>query len=207
MKICKIENCENKHRSKGLCSKHYKQLWFQQNKNRIYKEYREVRKQRRKNHYEKNKNKEKANHKIWRLKNLKNRLQYYKNWYEKNKQSVLKRSALYRKSKIKTDLQYKLRHILRSRFYSALRGKYKAGSAITLLGCSIEEFVVYLSLKFQPGMNWNNYGRDGWHIDHIKPLKLFDLTNVDHLKKALHYTNLQPLWKAQNLSKGSKYEV
>jgi hypothetical protein len=53
-------------------------------------------------------------------------------------------------------------------------------------------------------MSWDNWTTDGWHIDHIKPLASFDLTDRQQLLLACHYTNLQPLWAIDNLSKGDR---
>ena len=104
--------------------------------------------------------------------------------------------------KYKTDIQYKLRILLRSRLFFALKGERKSGSAVKDLGCSIPELRTYLEFKFQSGMTWDNQGE--WHIDHIKPLASFDLTDRKQLLLACHYTNLQPLWAIDNLSKGDK---
>lgn len=53
-------------------------------------------------------------------------------------------------------------------------------------------------------MTWENWGRRGWHIDHIAPLSSFDLTDPVQFRRAVHYTNLQPLWWFDNLSKGKR---
>jgi hypothetical protein len=114
------------------------------------------------------------------------------------------RNSKYFKDRLKKDLQFKLSCTLRSRLSHALKNSQKTGSAVKDLGCTIEELRVYLESKFQEGMSWDNYGFYGWHIDHIRPLASFDLSNPEELKKACHYTNLQPLWAEENLSKGDK---
>lgn len=86
----------------------------------------------------------------------------------------------------------------------AIKKNSKTGSAVTDLGCSIDELSAHLESKFTDGMNWENYGKTGWHIDHIRPLSSFDLTNQEDVRKACHYTNLQPLWWQDNLSKGKR---
>lgn len=100
--------------------------------------------------------------------------------------------------------EYMLALRLRQRLYAALRNQYRNGSAVRDLGCSIHEFKLYIESKFQSGMSWSNYGRTGWHIDHIKPLASFNLSNKAELRAAVHYTNLQPMWALDNLKKADK---
>lgn len=95
---------------------------------------------------------------------------------------------------------------LRSRLSKALSRNQKTVSMSEYLGCSLDELRLYIESKFEPGMTWDNYSVNGWHIDHIKPLNLFDLTNPDQLKEACNYTNLQPMWAKDNRSKSDSYE-
>jgi hypothetical protein len=74
-------------------------------------------------------------------------------------------------------------------------------SAVRDLGCSVENLRLHLEALFTSGMSWDNYGRGGWEIDHITPLSAFDLTDPAQALRAVHFTNLQPLWAAENLSK------
>jgi len=100
--------------------------------------------------------------------------------------------------------QVRLRNIMRTRLCTALKRGTKSGSAVRDLGCSIQYLIAYLEERFSPGMSWENHAHDGWHIDHILPLSSFDLTDREQFLRACHYTNLQPLWAADNLSKGYK---
>jgi len=106
--------------------------------------------------------------------------------------------------KLKRNLQYRIASNLRSRIYTAIKAISKNGSAIRDPGCSVSELIVYLESLFKEGMTWDNYGRGGWHIDHILPLSSFDLSKKEHLRAACHYTNLQPMWEIDNLRKGAK---
>ena len=106
-----------------------------------------------------------------------------------------------------TSVTRKIKHSLRTRLNHAIKGVVKTGSAVRDLGCSIEELKRHLESQFAEGMNWDNYGLKGWHIDHIKPLDAFELEDPEELKKACHFSNLQPLWAKDNLKKGAKYEV
>lgn len=113
--------------------------------------------------------------------------------------------SLYRGIDFKNkDETLKLKRNLRSRLNKAIKHNNKSGSAVNDLGCSIDFLKQYLESKFLPSMSWENYGRSGWHIDHIRSLNSFNLNNRQELLKACHYSNLQPLWAKDNLSKGCK---
>lgn len=104
---------------------------------------------------------------------------------------------------IVSNMQFRLSERIRSRVNRALKSQktYKNNSSIKLLGTSISECKAYLEKHFKSGMTWENYGQ--WHLDHVKPLASFNLTNPEEQKKAFHYTNLQPLWAEENLRKGA----
>ena len=119
------------------------------------------------------------------------------------KYRVARRSELNKRDRGRyaSDVEYRLTCRLRHRLRAALHGGFKAGSAVRDLGCTIAELKDYLERLFQPGMSWANHGE--WHIDHIRPLAKFDLTDRAQLLQACHYTNLQPLWATENMMKGA----
>jgi len=138
---------------------------------------------------------------------------YLSEWYEANRDKHLRQQAeydaanrdkknAYNRNRKANNIQVKLSCNLRTRLWLATKRNSKSGSAVRDLGCTITELKDYLEEQFQHGMNWDNYG--DWHIDHIRPLASFKLENRDELLKACHYTNLQPLWAADNTSKGCK---
>ena len=122
----------------------------------------------------------------------------------KNKKSWSSYVSKYRKERSKRDPNFKLLCTLRSRLCSVIRRKGigKLYHAKELVGCSIEDLKAHIESKFKPGMTWENHGQ--WHIDHIEPIASFDLTDPAQQRECFHYTNLQPLWAKENLSKGGR---
>lgn len=107
---------------------------------------------------------------------------------------------LYGRERRKDPLQ-RIKDNLRARTGKAVRGLDKSATTEQLLGCTFERLHAHLESLFQPGMNWENMGRNGWHVDHRIPCCAFDLTDPEQQKLCFHYTNLQPLWKLDNLRK------
>lgn len=141
--------------------------------------------------------------------------------YERNKDKILERNRIRRrtpharklaniarKKRLEEDMSFRISMNLRARVREEIKrtgnGAKKPDTTFNLLGCTIEEFRAHLESKFQEGMTWENYGVRGWHIDHIKPCHSFDLTQEDQVRECFHYTNMQPLWWRDNLSKGIK---
>ena len=151
-------------------------------------------------------NKERMNRKMhdWYRKNSEKAKEKSHQWQKNNKSRIRENTRAYSLKRRKEDVEYRLRKVLRARLYSALHNNQKMGSAIKDLGCTISELKQYLESQFQPGMTWDNWSKDGWHIDHIFPLSKTDLSDPEQLKKVCHYTNLQPMWASENLSKNNR---
>jgi len=153
-----------------------------------------------KRYYEDNKEKIKELSLRWRLKNP----EYMKNWKQKNKLKTKEHAKTYQDKRLKTDPIFKLKLALRVNIGNAFkRGNNqfkKTASTEKILGCTIEEFMIYIENKFTDGMSFDNYGE--WHLDHIIPLAF--AKSEESVILLNHYTNFQPLWAFDNLSKGCK---
>jgi hypothetical protein len=73
-----------------------------------------------------------------------------------------------------------------------------------LVGYTLEDLKRHLERQFTRGMTWSNYGE--WQIDHILPRASFSFTTVEEpdFRHCWALTNLRPLWKTANMSKGAK---
>lgn len=109
----------------------------------------------------------------------------------------------YLRERKSVDINFKLICNLRSSLSESLKRMrlIKEYKTENILGIDINDFRNYLESKFDSGMSWENYG--DWHIDHIIPISYAN--TIDDIYKLSNYTNLQPLWAFDNLSKGNRY--
>ena len=139
----------------------------------------------------------------WYQKNKHKKIQINNAWKSKNIERSREWYREYKRKREHEDVNFKITNNIRTRMWYALR-TYQSTWSAKNLGCSVIDLKKHLEAQFQLGMTWDNYGLKGWHIDHIRPLSSFDLGNISDLKKACHYSNLQPLWAKENLKKGNK---
>jgi hypothetical protein len=133
---------------------------------------------------------------LWRKNNPKKYKDINKKWREKN-------LKVYRKNKKETDFLFSLIHRVRARMRSFMMTNkiIKNNTTFDIIGCTPSELKEYLENKFTKDMVWEKMGSE-IHIDHIIPLS--SAKTEEEVYKLCHYTNLQPLWKEDNLRKSNK---
>ena len=151
--------------------------------------------------YEENREKVRVRHKKWRKENP----DYIKKWHIENPH--------YTRDKRRNDPTYRLHSNLRGGLWSCLSGKQKKSHTMQYIGLDLESLWKYFESKFTDGMTRENHGE--WHVDHVRPLCSFDFDQFEQgseeyenlIHEAWHYTNLQPLWAKDNMSKSGKWEA
>lgn len=125
----------------------------------------------------------------------------YKKIYKREYNKInKKRRNIENKKRYKNDIMFSLKIKLRTMIYDSI--EYKSKKTEDILGCTFEEFKIYLESKFENWMTWENrglYNGDfdyGWDIDHIIPLST--AKTEEDVIKLNHYTNLQPLCSKLN---------
>jgi len=221
-KKCKIEKeLEKFHKDnrtkdrREVSCKDCKKKYQQENKERISEnksKYYIKNKEKFKEYKKSNKDKVKEYNKKYRIKN-KDKIKTYKlteykkikkkitkkKWLEENKEYVKVQKNKYKIEKMKIDILFTLKHNINTSILSTFRnfGYSKKTRTHEILGCSFDEFKIYLEGKFEDWMNWENRGlyngelNYGWDIDHIIPISTCQ-TEEDVIRLN-HYKNLQPL--------------
>lgn len=111
-----------------------------------------------------------------------------------------------------TDSEKVIRIKLSNNFAARIRNAIKKdldGSWISFMPYDIKELKEHIENQFLPGMSWDNYNHETWHIDHILPVSSFTFSSYidEEFQKCWSLKNLQPLWALDNLKKSNKIIV
>jgi hypothetical protein len=168
-----------------------------------------------KNKYKENSDKKKQKVSEYRKNNKEKVKDSKKKHYELNRKKILEQKKIYtyntreirnkkRYDKYHSDVLYKIKRNVRGRLLLFLKSKQisKTNTTFKLVGGTPEIIKEHLEKQFTDNMCWENYGFNGWHIDHIIPLS--SAKTEEEVYKLCHFTNLQPLWAEDNLKKGKK---
>ncbi|MDD4242714.1 MAG: hypothetical protein PHG08_00240 [Bacilli bacterium] len=169
-----------------------------ENRKEYYKSNSEILKKKQKEYYKSNSKQVLENKKEY----YKGNSEHIKDYQKVNAEHIKGYRKEYQKERRQKDPLFKLRHNISSLIRICLRkgGYTKRSRTSAILGCTFEEFKLYIEKQFTDGMTWDN--RHLWHLDHIYPVSL--AANEQHLLQLNHYSNFQPLWAEDNLKKSNK---
>jgi hypothetical protein len=141
--------------------------------------------------------------------NNKEKMKCLKKNYRLNNQEKLKEYAIKYRPRLKElsairrrDPQKRLRGNMSSLITVSLRYGKEGKSWNQFLDYTLSDLVSHLESKFTKGMTWENYGKNGWHVDHIVPRSYFDHSSVgsEEFKQCWALSNLQPLWATTKIA-------
>jgi hypothetical protein len=175
-------------------------------KSGVYNRCKQCESERGKEYHIKNREKNLSRGKEYYIKNKEKQLSRHKEYNIKNKEKIQSYNNEYKRNRKLNDPIFKLVQTVRVRLceYLNTTGITKNKKTFDIVGCTPNYLKEHLEIQFTHGMSWENHGLFGWHIDHIVPLS--SAKTEEDLYKLCHYTNLQPLWAKDNLSKSNKLD-
>jgi hypothetical protein len=142
----------------------------------------------------------------WKMTHKSEVSDYNKQYEEKNKETLRPKKTAYHKARLTYDPVFKAAHTLRSRLNKFIKRDFRNKTTEDLLGCTYEDFVIWMEYRFTDGMTMQNHG-SLWAIDHVIPCSRFDLSDPDELHKCFHWSNTQPMISTENSAKGNTTDL
>lgn len=127
-------------------------------------------------------------------------LEQKRTYYQANRKEIIRKQN----KRVAADPRLRSLRAIYVRISRFIRRPSRSLTTMNLLGCDRVTFLKWIESQFTEGMSWDNYGRNGWHLDHKHPVSKFDHADPEQLAKCWHYTNLQPMWAIDNIRKSNK---
>jgi len=156
-------------------------------------------------YYQKNKENIMKNSKIYYENNKTLISEKQKEYFQLNKERMMAASNIYKKNRRKYDTTFYINSKVSRAISHVLNGK-NGKTWKSMVNFTVKELIEHLEKLFLPGMSWEN--KTEWQIDHIRPVKTFNFTSYEdkEFKECWSLSNLQPLWKEENLLKRAKWD-
>ena len=145
---------------------------------------------------EKNKEKYRIREKAWRAKNI-DRVKELRAAYAKRNRKRINQRA---KERMNNNPSARVSLNLRNRLLQSLRRVKLKKQNKTFEYISCTPTILFERLERQR----HERGLTEYHVDHMKPLHSFDLSDPEQMRRAWHWSNLQALSPKDNLQKGGK---
>ena len=125
-----------------------------------------------------------------------------KEWCKNNVERVKKNARIYCKNKRQNDIKFKIKGLLYSRLHHLMKLYTENGkiSSSNHMGIDWSKVVIKLAKELP-----YDYKDQKYHIDHIKPLKSFNLEDPAQIILAFAPENHQWLSEKDNLNKSNKW--
>jgi len=171
-----------------------------------YYRNKEARKEYAREYRKKNPEKVRLANKCWRYSNPEECLEWQRQYAIKNKDRR-RRTQRDSSRRLRLNPVKRLNDSVSTSMRQSLKGRKEGHFWEGLVGYTLQELVAYMESLFTGDMSWDNYGRNGWHIDHIVPKSWFnyEIPEDPEFKECWGLDNLQPMWESDNASKGNRF--
>lgn len=185
---CASEYSKDKSKKTGLAT--YCKACYSARSKSYYKDNSDVIKARSYEHYQNNKSSHRANGDRWR---------------KENRERYLKWRRDRHRTRSEGDLAYSLNGVVRAMMRRTLAASGKPKDFVTFekIGYTCDQLRSRIECQFKNGMSWENHGE--WEIDHKIPISVMISRGEVRPDKINMLSNLQPIWKEHNRSKGARY--
>lgn len=132
---------------------------------------------------------------------------YNHNYNLENRETIQERQTKTQKERRKIDASFRISKKHRSVLKEDIKREFKMkdNTCNKRYSCDSKFIKEWFEYLFENNMSWDNHGII-WHVDHIKPICSYNLTNKVELKECFHWNNLRPLLIEENQRKTNKID-
>ena len=159
----------------------------------------ECQKERKRKHYWDNPEQSRASSNKWYIDNKDRALASSRLWALNNRDKRLERRRGRYSERMSSDINFRLEQTMRASMHRLTLESRDSQK----LGYNSDKLRQRMECQFVSGMGWHNYGE--WEIDHKIPVSIFMVRGETRPNIISALSNLKPMWKSDNRSKGNRY--